>query len=200
MLVRLGVDATKPCTKYGEPPSAFFKAHGALVAGQLARAVLFRQRTATRLARFLWPPRRPPPFPRNRAGRARRWMGPRRRHLRKTLRYVDLIQRTFRGFRSRRHVAALVAALVANRREAAEAAETARVALIPRPATADGDEEVLTMAEAVACEEAAETAAALSAANDGREEWEECWDEATGAAYYIHYQTGESVWEKPTSS
>jgi len=65
---------------------------------------------------------------------------------------------------------------------------------------ADGEEPVLTLAEAMAREEAAEAEAAVASLNDRRDEWEPCVDNATGATYYVHYQTGESSWEKPTAA
>jgi len=64
----------------------------------------------------------------------------------------------------------------------------------------DGEEPVLTLAEAMAREEAAEAEAAVASLNDRRDEWEPCVDNATGATYYVHYQTGESSWEKPTAA
>ena len=179
-LVRLGVDATEPCTKHGEAPAAFYAKHGAVVAGQLAFAATFRHRMATRLTRYLL-------------------MAPRRRSYRVTVRYCALIQRVFRGFAGRRNAYQLATALLEDQR-AAEAAAQAALAHLAELEAAKEPEEVLTMAEAVAREEEAEMRAALAAANDGRAEWEEFFDEASGLPYYVHYQTGESVWEKPDTA
>ena len=93
----------------------------------------------------------------------------------------------------------LATALLEDQR-AAEAAAQAALARLAELEAAKEPEEVLTMAEAVAREEEAEMRAALAAANDGRAEWEEFFDEASGLPYYVHYQTGEFVWEKPDTA
>mmetsp|Transcript_15223 Transcript_15223/g.47119 ORF Transcript_15223/g.47119 Transcript_15223/m.47119 type:complete len:166 (+) Transcript_15223:329-826(+) len=104
-----------------------------------------------------------------------------------------------------RHAADVAAAIVEDARAAARAAAAAREAqeaeVRRRVAEdADGEEPVLTLAEAMAREEAAEAEAAVASLNDRRDEWEPCVDNATGATYYVHYQTGESSWEKPTAA
>lgn len=50
--VRLGVDARAACTKFGEPPSAFFARHPRGVVEQLERVVTLTDRTQARLARW----------------------------------------------------------------------------------------------------------------------------------------------------
>ena len=176
-LVRLGVDTKDPCTKYGELPDAFYGNHGEDVARQLAYAATFRHRMASRLARYLW-------------------MAPVRKRYAVALKFARLIQRISRGAAGRRNAYALAMALLQDRNDA-EAAVAAARAHLDALAAGDQEEEVLTMAEAVRREEEAEMKAALDAANDGREEWEEFFDDASGVPYYVHYQTGESVWEKP---
>mgnify|MGYP002045788155 CR=1 FL=1 len=96
-------------------------------------------------------------------------------------------------------VSGMAKALVEDRRAAETAAWEAKCYLetLFHEHSESEDEKVLTLAEAMAQEEAAEEAAAVEAANAGREEWEECFTE-DGTPYYVHYQTGESVWEKPS--
>ena len=186
-LCRLGVAMEAPCTRMGETPADFFERHGPAVAAQLRAAARFRHKCATTLARFLW-------------------MAPPRRFLGLARRYARLLQGIYRGVSVRKGAADLAMALVKDRRQAAAAAEAARLWLEAEAERlkyedSDGEEKVLSLAEAMAQEEKEEAAEAVRQLNAGREElpggWVEMVDPDSGQPYYFREVDGHTSWERP---